>query len=304
MFIPKYTANATSGAEYTIDINGKIATFVADQRMESADNTGSGWYSLGSYALKTTDSVSVSIKNRAQESFLRAKGVRLIPTNVTPAFVGNFAETNQELHTYSTAVKNGNWRSSSAVTGFTTYYGDNNSTITWTPVPKESQKYSIQVFIPRHTSGSTRDAYVTLTIDGLSHTFNGINQNANPTDGTGWYDFGVYNLTPTSKVTVTMGKNTGTYVRAMDMRLVPYPGSASVTKSGSTIVATLGTISNYAKTVVFAEFDAVGKMVSAQILDSKPTLMITMLNEENDYKLFYWKNMHSMTPVLEPYSSK
>ena len=61
---------------------------------------------------------------------------------------------------------------------------------------------------------------------------------------------------------------------------------------------------NYAKTVLFAEYDDEGVLVSSQILDSAPALNITMNNANNDYKLFYWKNIHTMIPVVQSYSSK
>ena len=301
IYIPRFTEIATSSAAIDLEINGKYVRYLIDERAESADATGTGWYTLGSYLFKPEDSVSVTMSNYAQEEWLRAKAIRIIPKNVQPAFVGNFNENGQELHTYSTATQTGTWKSSTAVLSSTTYYGGGDgASITWNPVPKTSQKYSIQVYMPHHTSGSTSNAYVTLTIDGVSHTFNGINQNSDPSDGTGWYDFGVFDLTPNSEITVTMGKNSGTYVRAKDMRLVPYPSAVSVTKSGSAVTVKSGTMSNYAKTVIFAEFDSDGVKQSTQIFENAPTLTITMENADNDYKIFFWKNLHSMIPVIAP----
>ena len=299
IFIPKFSADATACAGIDLEISGKTCHFEISEQADSENNPGVGWYSLGSYDLKTTDNVSITMTNVGKNGWLRAKAIRLI-TDHTPTFVGNFDEQNQELHTYASATKAGTWKASGSGTLKGCYYGSENSKITWSVAPKSSEKYSIQVYIPTYNinASSTTDAYITLTIDGVSHTFKGINQYQDPALWQGWYDLGVFDLTPSSKISVTIGKYSGTFLRAKDMRLVPYPNTVPVTKSGNALTVNVGTLSNYTGSVIFAEFDKEGIMQATQVFDSVPVLNITMQNAENNYKMFFWESMHSMVPVI------
>ena len=299
VFIPKYTTDATKNASIDLEISGKTMHFEISEQADSEQNHGAGWYSLGSYLINFSDDVSVTLTNKGEQGWLRAKAIRLV-SNKNIEYVGNYTSGGQELHTYNDATKTGTWKSSSAVLGQTTYYGADdstgNATITWNVTPKTAQKYSIQIFMPHHTSGSTTAAYVTLTIDGLSHTFSGINQNSDPADGTGWYDLGVFDLTTASQITLTLGKKAGSFLRARDVRLVPL-SEVSVTKTGASVTIEAGAAVNAAKAILFAEYDG-DSLKSVQVLTPSHTMNVTMSNSNNKYKIFFWNSIEQMIPVI------
>ena len=286
--------NASSDIQIYFEFNGKYKNFVPKAQ-------GEGWYSLGKLNLNAQDEIVITLTN-AGEGVLYAKAVRLLPVAPKAVMIANFDEPNQELWGYDKAVKTGNWKASGGdILGGSYYGGDSETekaTATWTVTPKKAQKYSVQFFVPCYTVASTTaHGYATLNIDGKETTVS-FTEYADPAVYTGWYDFGVFDLSPDSTVTITMGKTAETYLRVKAVRLIPYPGQATVTKDGTTVTAKLGTLSRYHDTFLVAEFDADGILQSVKQLDTAPTVNLNLTDANNNFKLFFWGDN------LDPVTSK
>ncbi len=235
VYVPKYTASGTSSATTLLDINGVPTYFTLYQRADSEENTGNGWYDLGSFDLTTADTVTVNISNHALDGWLRAKAIRLVPESRMPVLVGNGNADEQELYGMSVAVKTGTWSGSSV--GGSSYYGSDSdgvpATATWTITPSKAQPYSIQVYVPCIDQDSTTNSgYALLTVDGASHAFL-LDQRKDDATYSGWYELDVLNLSKDSAITIEIGKYAGTYIRANAVRLVPYVSKATVNIDGT-----------------------------------------------------------------------
>ena len=290
VFLPKYSENATSKAAIDLEINGQTLRAFANLKADSAEQNGAGWYSLGKFNLKTTDTVTLTMSNHEPSSWLRARDVRLLPSGPTPAYVSTANEAGQELYNMNQATQTGIW-STSGVDG-STFYGSNDgttpATATWSIKPKKTQKYSVQVYLPCiNQSSTTNHGYVALTVDGKTHTYS-INQQKDTATWSGWYDLGVLDLSSSSSVTIQIGKYSSTYIRAKSVRLVPYPGQATVTKNGTAITVNAPTLSRYQDKFLFAEFTPDGILESVKEVDMAPTVNLTLTNADNKYKLFFW----------------
>ena len=292
VFLPKYSANATEKAAIDVEVNGKTLHTVVNLKADSGESNGAGWYTLGAYDLKPTDDITLTISNQMPSSWLRARDIRIIPQKVDAVRIADFNEPNQEAYSMSVGVMSGKWSMTSGTALVGCFYGSDDgttpATVTWNMTPQKTQKYSVQVYVPCMDQGSTTNrGYVTLTIDGVSHTFD-IDERKESVANMGWYDLGVFDLSPASNVSVKVGKYSGTYIRAKAARLIPYPGQATVTQSGTTVTANIGTLSRYQDTFLFAEFDADGILQSIRTMNTAPTVEIPLADESNKYQLFFW----------------
>ena len=191
-----------------------------------------------------------------------------------------------------TGNQTGTWKSSGGEYLSGTQYGMDSetekATITWNLTPLKAQKYSVQFFVPCYTvSSTTAHGYATLTVDGKDATVT-FSEYADPAVHTGWYELGVFDLSPDSTISLTMGKTAGSYLRAKAVRLIPYPGAASLTKDGTTVTANIGTLSRYQDTFLFAEFTPDGILQSVKEFDTAPTVSIPLTDASNSCKLFFW----------------
>lgn len=287
VYVPE---NATSDINIYFEQNGKYQNYTVKP-------AGEGWYSLDKFSLKTTDQLIIQMT--AENGTLYAKAVRLLPNAPTPVLIAKFDEPNQELWGYTQGVKTGTWKASGGDILGGTYYGADTetekATITWTVNPKKTQKYSVQFYVPCYTvSSTTSNGYATLKIDGKETTV-AFSEYADPAEFAGWYDIGVFELSTDSDVTITIGKTKGSYIRAKAVRLIPYPGTASVTKDGTTVTANMGTLSRYQDTFLFAEFDANGILQSVKQFDTEPTVTLNLADANNSFKLFFWGD--NLAPV-------
>ncbi|MBR3941772.1 MAG: hypothetical protein IKJ55_00310, partial [Clostridia bacterium] len=281
IYLPQNTA---SDVQIYLELNGKYQNFTATQKSE-------GWYSLGKFDLKTTDTLGITMSN-AGEGVLYAKAVRLLPATKKAVRIANFNEPNQELWSLAQATKTGTWKSSGGEYLSGTQYGMDSetekATITWNLTPLKAQKYSVQFFVPCYTvSSTTAHGYATLTVDGKDATVT-FSEYADPAVHTGWYELGVFDLSPDSTISLTMGKTAGSYLRAKAVRLIPYPGASSLTKDGTTVTANIGTLSRYQDTFLFAEFTPDGILQSVKEFDTAPTVSIPLTDASNSCKLFFW----------------
>ncbi len=235
IFLPKYTDNATDSVAIDLEINGALKRYTVSLKPDSAEDTGSGWYTLGTYSLKTTDTVSLTISNNAKAGWLRAKDARLVPQKPDAVLVGNTSLPDQEFYNMNNAIKTGKWSTSSV--GGSSYYGSDENgikaTATWNVNPKKTHLYSIQVFVPCiDQSSTTNNGYAILSVNGASHRFK-LDQRKDTATYSGWYELASMNLTESDNISVEIGKNSGTYIRANAIRLVPITKSVNVKVKGT-----------------------------------------------------------------------
>ena len=86
------------------------------------------------------------------------------------------------------------------------------------------------------------------------------------------------------------------------MRLIPF-SSVSVTKSGANVNIKASAVSNHAEAIIFAKYND-DVLESTQIINPSHTMNVTMKNSANKYKIFFWKNMEQMIPVIHAIESK
>ncbi len=290
IYLPKFGDNATERAAVDLKINGQTTRYLANLKADSAQSNGAGWYTLGQFSLRPSDTVSVTLSNLNSSGRLLAKELRILPLNLKPIQIADFDEPNQEKYSFENAKTTGEWKSSGGAQLAGCYYGGGDATATWNITPTKAQKYSVQAYIPfMAQSSTTQYGYVKLTVDGKSHTFT-IDQQKDPNVYMGWYDLGVLDLSPQSKVTIEMGKTSGTYIRAKAVRLIPYPGSVTTVKSGTTVTAKIGTLYRYHDSFLFAEYDSNGILQSVTSHDTAPTVDLTLSDTNNKYELFFWND--------------
>ncbi|MBQ2967394.1 MAG: family 16 glycosylhydrolase [Clostridia bacterium] len=287
LFNPRYFETATEKAIITLTVNGETCRYEWNQKPENAENNGAGWYDLGTFALKPSDTIKVSMINGTESGWLRAKALRLVPENSPIYLVGDFDEPLQELHTFTEATLTGTWGKSNAAGIKGSYYTPDNATATWNFAPSSANKYSIQIYMPCSAGNSAAKSYVTLSVNGISHKFL-FNQSQDTETYTGWYELCVQDLPQDAEISITIGKNDGSNLRAKAVRLIPYPGCATTAQNGTVVTANIGTLSNHHNNFLFAEFDSNGILQSITTYETAPAVDLTLTNANNKYQLFFW----------------
>ena len=298
---PRFYSSSTQKAIVKLNVQGKEYYYEINQKPQSEEMDGAGWYDLGTYSLTTEEEIAVSLEHGDFDSWLRAKAVRLVPQNTPLSLTGNFDEPMQEVHEFTEAVTTGTWTKSSGTGGILgTYYSQQaDASVTWNFKPQKAEKYTIQVYMPCSAGNSATEISVSLTADGASHTF-AFNQSQDYATYAGWYTLCTADLTENSDISITMQKVAGSNLRAKAVRLVPYPGAATLTKDGTTVTANIGTLSRYHDTFLVAEYDRNGFLQSVAEMDTAPTVNLTLTDAENSVKLFFWNdNFYPVTLKAE-----
>ncbi len=282
---------STKNAQVILHVPGKgTHTYNLDQ----CDGQN-GWYHLAHMDLTPDDTIYIYLSNK-ETGTLRASAVRLVPSDTDAVFVGDFDEAVQEKYELNTAEIRGNWLPSGI--GTNTYYADKNASAKWPITPSKTQKYAVQVYIPTTTTNNntTQKALVQLTVNDSPYYFT-FDECLDTTAHTGWYDMGLFDLTPTSQVEIQISDHTAGFLRAGAVRLVPYPNKPYATKSGTAVTLYAGTLSCYESNFLFAEYDSNGILVDVTKLSSAPKQTITLQNTGNTFKCFFWEEDGSLKPV-------
>ncbi|MBR3943152.1 MAG: hypothetical protein IKJ55_07310, partial [Clostridia bacterium] len=285
------------------------STSAAGVRLETADKvyryqlnqcTGeSGWYDLGTFEFDANQTASIKLYHTLADGHLRANAVRLVPEPVatTTFFLGKSTEANQELHPFSEATTTGSWAGSGgALSGC--YYGNGTSaTVSWSVKPIYTKKYSVQIYMPCiDNKNTTQEAVVTLSVNGKTYTYN-FDQRKDTTNNTGWYDLGLFDLNNSAPVSVKLSMQSGQFLRAKDLRLVPVPDSIPATASSGVVSLAPGFMKNYIGEVLFAEYN---DSVLQKVQNAEPAASMTfnMDNASNSYKIFFWQDTSTMHPIV------
>lgn len=301
VFNPRFAESSTTKALVKLGMGAREYHYELNQKPESAEETLEGWYDLGTFTLTPEDVITISMEHAQFDSWLRAKAVRLVPQNVDMHLTGNFDEPTQELHEFAEATTVGSWgKSSGTGTIKGAYYTQQaDASVTWNFKPQKAQKYSVQVFMPCSAGNSATAVTVALTIDNGAHTFT-FNQSQDTATYAGWYELCLADLTEKSDISITIQKISGSNLRAKAVRLIPYPGAASVVKDGTTVTANIGTLSRYHDSFLVAEFDANGILQSVKQFDTAPAVNLTLADAENSVNLFFWNdNFYPVTLKAE-----
>ena len=219
VYVPKYTASGPTSAAALLDINGNPTYFTLYQRADSAENTGNGWYDLGTYNLTTADAVSLTISNHSKDGWLRAKAIRLVPKRAPLTLSNTQTPLYKEIFGRDAGTKVGEWIYSSGEYTGCIASDSAGAAVSWDIVPKADDNYEIEIYLPKFTENATDSAEIELSINGQSAQY--MTSLKADSDGAGWYTLGNYNLKTTDKVTLTMTNRTTGWLRAKEVRIVP-----------------------------------------------------------------------------------
>ncbi|MBQ7039277.1 MAG: hypothetical protein IJN39_01800, partial [Clostridia bacterium] len=265
-----------------------------------------GWYDLGTFAFEANQTASITLYKTLDDGHLRASAVRLVPKapdteTGTISFVGNSDIAGQKLFGFDAATTTGKWlESGGALLGC--YYGDGTtSTAKWNMIPDNTQKYSVQVYVPCIENGNTTvNGVITLEIGNRTIQYP-MNQRLDTTTYMGWYTLGEFYLTKNEGATVTLSMTDGQFLRAKSARLVPVADTFSVTQSGTTVNIDTGYAYENVESVMFVEYNSSNCFDSVKILECTPKITTTLKNANNKYKIFFWKSISSMVPFRPAY---
>ena len=140
VYVPKQTSSGAKDATAELTVDGVKSYFTLCQRADSEENTGTGWYDLGSFDLTRSSNISLKLSNRTHDGWLRAKAIRLVPTPTAPEFVNNSSALVQQYYGPEDAEKVGTWAYSGGEYAGCVYAqhvaGNENASITWNAYPE------------------------------------------------------------------------------------------------------------------------------------------------------------------------